>query len=316
MAATITPVAKTPAQGRVVQGTIQRPAQAPVGYGLAYQMGGPHYMYGETPRYGAYYSDGGTVPGQIYGNMRGSREGADMFGFFPTMFQSSPYATASQMYTPSLGVMPLIGYPSKYPHVVMGGYSDYGSGIVNQAMGMMLPLLMMGLYRQMFPMTGMPGAIGGAGGRGGKAGGGSGGGSGGGAGTPAGTPAGTSAPDNGRYDFVYPDWAVGRSYDDATGRGGGVGMGTMGPTVPFVTRQDGSIDTERSAPVDLLSQVYSHRDTGFVGPMRGVDPSLVRMGGNGGASMALVDYARTPASVEETIVRGASDAPILLQPLR
>ena len=152
MAATITPVAKTPAQGRVVQGAIQRPAQAPAGYGLAYQMGGPHYMYGETPRFGAYYRDGGFVPGQIYGNMRGSREGADMFGFWPTMMQSSPYATASQMYTPGLGVMPLVGYPSKYPHVVMGGYSDYGSGIVNQAMGMMLPLLMMGLYRQMFPM--------------------------------------------------------------------------------------------------------------------------------------------------------------------
>ena len=44
--------------------------------------------------------------------------------------------------------------------------------------------------------------------------------------------------------------------------------------------------------------------------------SLVACGGNGGASMALVDYARTPAPVEETVVRGASDAPIPLQPLR
>ena len=151
-----------PAQSRTsVSGGFSLPAQAPVrqapapvGYGLAYQMGGPTYMYGETPRYGAYYRDGGIVPGQIYGNMRGSREGADMFGFWPTMFQSSPYATASQMYTPGLGVMPLIGYPSRYPHVIMGGYSDYGAGIANQAMGMMLPLLMMGLYRQMFPMPG------------------------------------------------------------------------------------------------------------------------------------------------------------------
>ncbi len=149
---------ETPAQSRTsVSGGFSLPARpAPAGYQLVYQMGGPRYMYGETPRYGAYYSDGGTVPGQIYGNMRGSREGADMFGFFPTMFQSSPYATASQMYTPSLGVMPLVGYPSRYPHVIMGGYTDYGAPIANQAMNMMLPLLMMGLYRQMFPM--MPGA--------------------------------------------------------------------------------------------------------------------------------------------------------------
>lgn len=175
---------ETPAQSRTsVSGGFSLPAQpapapqVPAGYQLMYQMGGPRYMYGETPRYGAYYSDGGTVPGQIYGNMRGSREGADMFGFFPTMFQSQPYATASQMYTPSLGVMPLIGYPSKYPHVIMGGYSDYGAPIANQAMNMMLPLLMMGLYRQMFPMPGAaPAAAAGGGGK--KGGGGSGGGGG------------------------------------------------------------------------------------------------------------------------------------------
>jgi hypothetical protein len=160
----------------VVQGTFQRPAaQIPAGYELVYRMGGPRYMYGETPFYGARYADGGTVPGQIYGNMRGSREGADMFGFFPTMFQSQPYATASQMYTPSLGVMPLIGYPSKYPHVVMGGYTDYGAPIANQAINMMLPLLMMGLYRQMFPMQPQAPAAtlksAGSGGGGGKSGG-------------------------------------------------------------------------------------------------------------------------------------------------
>lgn len=157
------------------------PAPAPAGYQLVYQMGGPRYMYGETPFYGARYADGGIVPGQIYGNMRGSREGADMFGFFPTMFQSQPYATASQMYTPSLGVMPLIGYPSKYPHVVMGGYTDYGAPIANQAINMMLPLLMMGLYRQMFPMPGAAPAAaakGAGGGGGGKSSGGSAGGGG------------------------------------------------------------------------------------------------------------------------------------------
>ena len=178
MAATITPVAKTPAQGRVVQGTIQRPAaQVPAGYGLAYQMGGPNYMYGVTPRFGAYYRDGGFVPGQIYGNMRGSREGADMFGFWPTMMQRDPYATASQMFTPGMGVMPLIGYPSRYPHVIMGGYTDYGGGIANQAINMMLPLVMMGLYRQMFPMAPQAPAAAakGAGVGGGKSGGGSGG---------------------------------------------------------------------------------------------------------------------------------------------
>ncbi len=177
---------ETPSQGRTaVQGSYVPVRQAPVqqqvpaGYQLAYQVGGPRYMYGETPLYGAYYRDGGIVPGQIYGNMRGSREGADMFGFWPTMFQSQPYATASQMYTPGLGVMPLIGYPSKYPHVVMGGYSDYGAGIANQAMGMMLPLLMMGLYRQMFPMMPQaPAQAARAGGGGGKSGGGSGGSSG------------------------------------------------------------------------------------------------------------------------------------------
>ena len=182
---------ETPAQSRTsVSGGFSLPARpapapAPAGYQLAYRMGGPYYMYGETPFYGARYADGGTVPGQIYGNMRGSREGADMFGFWPTMFQSQPYATASQMYTPGLGVMPLIGYPSKYPHVIMGGYSDYGAGIANQAMGMMLPLLMMGLYRQMFPMPGAaPAAAAGAGG--GKKGvGGSCGSCGGSAGTPA-----------------------------------------------------------------------------------------------------------------------------------
>ena len=172
---------ETPAQSRTsVSGGFSLPARpapmpAPAGYQLVYQMGGPRYMYGETPRYGAYYSDGGTVPGQIYGNMRGSREGADMFGFWPTMFQSQPYATASQMYTPSLGVMPLIGYPSKYPHVVMGGYTDYGAPIANQAINMMLPLLMMGLYRQMFPMPGAaPAAVAKGTGGGGKKGGGSG----------------------------------------------------------------------------------------------------------------------------------------------
>ena len=175
----------SPAQSRTsVSGGFSlpaRPAPAPAsaGYQLAYRMGGPYYMYGETPFYGARYGDGRTVPGQIYGNMRGSREGADMFGFWPTMFQSSPYATASQMYTPGLGVMPLIGYPSKYPHVIMGGYSDYGAGIANQAMGMMLPLLMMGLYRQMFPMPGAAPAAGAGAGGGKKGGGGSGGGSGG-----------------------------------------------------------------------------------------------------------------------------------------
>lgn len=152
---------ETPAQSRTsVSGGFTLPArpaipvqQIPAGYQLVYRMGGPNYMYGLTPDFGARYGDGRTVPGQIYGNMPGSREGADMFGFFPTMFQSQPYATASQMYSPGLGVMPLIGYPSKYPHVVMGGYTDYGAPIANQAISMMLPLLMMGLYRQMFPMT-------------------------------------------------------------------------------------------------------------------------------------------------------------------
>ena len=189
------------------------PAPAPAGYQLVYQMGGPRYMYGETPEFGARYSDGGTVPGQIYGNMRGSREGADMFGFFPTMFQSQPYATASQMYTPSLGVMPLIGYPSKYPHVIMGGYTDYGAPIANQAINMMLPLLMMGLYRQMFPMPSAAPAAAAKGAGGGKSGGGSGGGS-----TPAAGPVKSSGVPDGvpAMDYSAVDGMPIRPSSDST----------------------------------------------------------------------------------------------------
>lgn len=224
---------ETPSQGRTaVQGSYVPVRQAPVqqvpaGYQLAYQVGGPRYMYGETPLYGAYYRDGGTVPGQIYGNMRGSREGADMFGFWPTMFQSQPYATASQMYTPGLGVMPLIGYPSKYPHVVMGGYSDYGAGIANQAMGMMLPLLMMGLYRQMFPM--MPQAPAQAARAGGGGGGGRSGGSGGGSG---GSKKEWTADKEG-YKFHYPgaeaDWDGYASPSTRNVPGWGGRVDTVGP---------------------------------------------------------------------------------------
>lgn len=208
-----------PAQSRTaVQGSYVPVRQAPVqqvpaGYQLAYRMGGPYYMYGETPLYGARYADGGIVPGQIYGNMRGSREGADMFGFWPTMFQSQPYATASQMYTPGLGVMPLIGYPSKYPHVIMGGYSDYGAGIANQAMGMMLPLLMMGLYRQMFPMMPQAPAQATRAGGGGRSGGG-----GGSAGTPAvdASPAPSVPADDLVVDFnPYSDWDLAKELGGA-----------------------------------------------------------------------------------------------------
>ena len=319
---------ETPSQGRTaVQGSYVPVRQAsvqqvPAGYQLAYQVGGPRYMYGETPLYGAYYRDGGIVPGQIYGNMRGSREGADMFGFWPTMFQSQPYATASQMYTPGLGVMPLIGYPSKYPHVVMGGYSDYGAGIANQAMGMMLPLLMMGLYRQMFPpmMPQAPAQGARAGGGGGKSGGGS---SSGGAsaGTPASTPSATPETPSGAYNYLYPNWALGDAYDPVSQTGGGVGMGTMGPHIPFITDSRGNLDTARSASPALLQQYYNHTydNPALVGPVRGPNDHpdkpenydrLVRMKGysNPSALIAL--------DAEPTSVHGASDAPIPLQPLR
>ena len=221
----------SPAQSRTsVQGSYRVPVraqapvqQAPAGYGLAYQMGGPYYMYGETPRFGAYYRSGGTPPGQIHGNFAGSREGADMFGFWPTMFQTSPYATASQMYTPGLGVMPLIGYPSRYPHVIMGGYSDYGAGIANQAMGMMLPLLMMGLYRQMFPMPGAaPAAVAKGAGGGGKSGGGSGGGS-----KPADVAAGPLAP----VGLLQPS-----------------GIPFIGPPPPEVRRAGSPVEVLQRAP--------------------------------------------------------------------
>lgn len=308
-----------------VKSAVPQVAQRPVpaGYGLAYQMGGPNYMYGVTPRFGAYYRDDGRtpVPGQIYGNMPGSREGADMFGFWPTMFQSSPYATASQMYTPGLGVMPLIGYPSRYPHVIMGGYTDYGAGIGNQAMGMMLPLLMMGLYRQMFPMPGMPGAAGGRGGAGGSGGGNKGGSSG---GIPAegassgGTPA--AVPDNSPYAYVYPDWATGRKYDEATGTGGGLGMGTLGPTPAFVTRRDGSIDLEHSASPELLSRYYNHRDTAFVGPVRRYNDfpnvDMAAAHARGGVGSSRIEFTPKPTALEVATVQGASDMPIPLQNLK
>ena len=301
-----------PAQSRTaMQGSYVPVRQAPVqqvpaGYQLAYQVGGPRYMYGETPLYGAYYRDGGIVPGQIYGNMRGSREGADMFGFWPTMFQSQPYATASQMYTPGLGVMPLIGYPSKYPHVVMGGYSDYGAGIANQAMGMMLPLLMMGLYRQMFPM--MPQApaaaarpAGGGGGGGGRSGG-SGGGSG-------GSKKEWTADKEG-YKFHYPgaesDWNGYASPSTRNVPGWGGRTDTVGPL-------PGTPEQVAAAQAEAAIQARDARALADAGVLAGATAGRVFRAPAAPAAAAPAPAAAAPAQAADAPVQQAP-APVRQRP--
>lgn len=300
-----------PVRQAPVQVQAQVPAQAPqAAYGLAYQMGGPNYMYGVTPRFGAYYRDGGMPPGQIHGNMPGSREGADMFGFWPTMFQSSPYATASQMYTPGLGVMPLIGYPSRYPHVIMGGYTDYGAGIGNQAMGMMLPLLMMGLYRQMFPMPGMPGAAGGAGGAGGRGGaGGSGGGgrSGGGSG---GSKKEWTADKEG-YKFHYPgadaDWNGYASPSTANVPGWGGRADTVGPL-------PGTPEQVAAAQAEAAIQARDARALADAGALAGATAGRVfRAPAAPAPAPAPVPAAAAPVQAADAPVRQAP-APARQQP--
>ena len=283
-----------PVRQAPVQVQAQVPAQIPqAAYGLAYQMGGPNYMYGVTPRFGAYYRDGGMPPGQIHGNMPGSREGADMFGFWPTMFQSSPYATASQMYTPGLGVMPLIGYPSRYPHVIMGGYTDYGAGIGNQAMGMMLPLLMMGLYRQMFPMPGMPGAAGGAGGAGGR------GGSGGGGGRSGGKSGKEWVADKEGYKFHYPgaeaDWNGYASPSTANVPGWGGRADTVGPL-------PGTPEQVAAAQAEAAMLARDARALADAGALAGASAGAAFRGGS-----------RAPAVSAPPAAPQAADSPVRMQ---
>ena len=143
--------------------------------------------------------------------------------------------------------MPLIGYPSKYPHVIMGGYSDYGAGIANQAMGMMLPLLMMGLYRQMFPMPGAAPAAG-AGAGGGKKGGGGSGGSGG--------KKEWAVTQNG-YKFHYPgaeaDWDGFASPSTANVPGWGGRVDAVGP-FPGTPEQVAAAQAEAQAAATAQAQ--------------------------------------------------------------
>lgn len=59
-----------------------------------------------------------------YVSMPGSREAWEQYGVPPVMIQSDPYATAAyRAYTDpygQIGVQPLIGFPSRYPHVLSG----------------------------------------------------------------------------------------------------------------------------------------------------------------------------------------------------
>ena len=58
----------------------------------------------------------------------GARAGYEAAGMPPVMYQSSPYATAAFRTTMdpygNVGVQPLVGFPSQYPHVVNGAVID------------------------------------------------------------------------------------------------------------------------------------------------------------------------------------------------
>ena len=58
----------------------------------------------------------------------GARAGYDAAGMPPVMHQSNPYATAAFRTTMdpygNVGVQPLVGFPSQYPHVVNGAVTD------------------------------------------------------------------------------------------------------------------------------------------------------------------------------------------------
>ena len=58
----------------------------------------------------------------------GARAGYEAAGMPPVMYQSSPYATAAFRTTMdpygNVGVQPLVGFPSQYPHVVNGAVTD------------------------------------------------------------------------------------------------------------------------------------------------------------------------------------------------
>lgn len=93
------------------------PTQATSGGWMSQPVYNP--LYDVYPASGAHYS----APG--------SREGYEQAGIPPVMYQRSPYATLAFRAIPNAwggaSVQPLIGFPSRYPHVVSGVPMQPGS---------------------------------------------------------------------------------------------------------------------------------------------------------------------------------------------
>lgn len=98
--------------------------------------------------------------------MPGSREAWQQWGISPVVMQSSPYATAAyRTYTDpygQLGVQPLIGFPSAYPHVLSGVPNSpfRVQGFLNALLPQMGFMPFMGMPQM--PMPSPPKAQGGA----------------------------------------------------------------------------------------------------------------------------------------------------------
>lgn len=103
----------------------------------------------------AYPSGGNQV------TMPGSRAAYEQWGIPPIMMQSSPYATAAyRTYTDpygQLGVQPLIGFPSAYPHVLSGVPTNPFS-MMGMMQAMMPPMPMMWGYPPTMQMPQQPAA--------------------------------------------------------------------------------------------------------------------------------------------------------------
>ena len=76
-----------------------------------------------------------------YYNVPGAAEAQALYGVPPMMFQRDPYATAGFMAGPDGSVQPLVGYPSRYPHVLNGVPQNYAAPYLANAWGMLGPWL-------------------------------------------------------------------------------------------------------------------------------------------------------------------------------
>lgn len=83
-----------------------------------------------------------NIPNPNY-NMPGSAEAHARFGIPPVVVQSDPYATLAFAAGPDGSVAPLIGYPSRYPHVLNGVPRPYGGGSLA---GLLSGLMAMGRH--------------------------------------------------------------------------------------------------------------------------------------------------------------------------